>query len=102
MYAFSMDVPRPLEMYEKVLAALRESGQDKPPERLFHMAVPTDDGFRVTEIWESHEAVDRYGEQVMRPTIGRVAGAEAVAGGPPPNQEFTLLGLQLRGDRLAP
>jgi hypothetical protein len=102
MYAFSIDVPQPVEVYEKVLAALREAGQHQPDARLFHMAVPTDSGFRVTEIWESHEAVDRYGDQVMRPTIERIAGAEAVAGGPPPNQEFTVLGLQLRGDRVVP
>lgn len=102
MYAFSMEVPRPVEMYEKVLAALREGGQDAPAERLFHMAVPTDGGFRVTEVWESHEAVDRYGDEVMRPTIARIAGADAVAGGPPPNDEFPLLGLQLRGDRVVP
>jgi quinol monooxygenase YgiN len=102
MYAFSIDVPQPVEAYEKVLAALREAGQDQPPERILHLAVPTEGGFRVTEVWESHEAVDRYGDEVMRPTIERIAGAEAVAGGPPPNQEFTMLGLQLRGDRLAP
>lgn len=102
MYAFYMDVPRPVEMYEKVQAALRESGQDQPPDRVFHMAVGTDSGFRVTEVWQSHEAVDRYGEEVMRPTIERIAGAEAVAGGPPPNEEMSLLGLQLRSDRVLP
>jgi hypothetical protein len=38
----------------------------------------------------------------MRPTIARIGGAVVVARGPPPNQEFTMLGLQLRGDRVAP
>ena len=101
MYAFTIDVPQPIEMYEKVVTALRDAGQDQPPERILHLAVPTDDGFRVTEVWESHEAVDRYGDEVMRPTIERVAGADVAAGGPPPSVEFTLLGLQLRGDRLS-
>jgi hypothetical protein len=89
-------------MYEKVLTALREAGQDQPPERILHLAVPTDGGFRVTEVWESHEAVDLYGDEVMRPTIERIAGGDVVAGGPPPSQEFTLLGLQLRRDRVVP
>jgi hypothetical protein len=102
MYAFSIDVRQPVEMYEQILAALRDAGQDQPPERILHLAVLTDGGFRVTEVWESHEAVDRYGDEVMRPTIARIGGADVVAGGPPPNQEFTMLGLQLRGDRVAP
>ena len=87
-----MDVPQPVEMYEEVLAALRDSGQHQPAERLFHMAVPTGSGFRVPEIWESHDAVDRYGDEVMRPTIERIVGAEAVAGGTPPNPKLTVLG----------
>jgi hypothetical protein len=101
MYAFSVDVPMPLSMYEQVLNDLRASGKDAPPERLLHVCAATDDGFRITEIWQSHEAVDRYGDEVMRPAIAKVAGEEAVAGGPPPNQEFELRGLQLRADWVA-
>jgi hypothetical protein len=102
MYAFSMEVPRSSDMYGQVVKALRESGQHQPAERVLHLAVPTETGFRVTEIWETHEACDRYGDEVMRPTIEKVAGAEAVAGGPPPSEEFEVLGLQLRGERVAP
>ena len=102
MYAFSIDVPQPLAMYEQVLRALQESGADKPPERLLHLCVPTQNGFRVTEVWETHEAVDRYGDEVMRPTIEKVAGPDVVAAGPPESQEFELLGLSLRGERVAP
>jgi hypothetical protein len=101
MYAFHIDVPMPMAMYEQVLKDLKASGKATPPERLLHVCAATDEGFRVTEIWESHEAVDRYGEEVMRPAIAKVAGEEAVAGGPPPNQEFDVHGLQLRGDWVA-
>jgi hypothetical protein len=97
MYSFSVDVPMPLSMYEQVMKDLRASGTDAPPERLLHVCAATEEGFRITEVWESHEAVDRYGDEVMRSAIAKVAGEEAAAGGPPPNQEFDLRGLQLRG-----
>lgn len=102
MYAFSVDVPMPIEQYTAVMDDLRASGNNAPPERLLHFCTPTTEGFRITEVWESHEAVDRYGDEVIGPTIGRVAGEEALAGGPPPNQEFELAGLQVRAERLLP
>ena len=102
MYAFSVDVPMPVEQYTAVMDALKADGNNAPAERLLHFCTPTADGFRITEVWESHEAVDRYGDTVIGPTIARVVGADAVAGGPPPNQEFDLIGLQVRADRLLP
>jgi hypothetical protein len=98
MYAFHLDVPMPIALYDQVQQELKSSGKATPAERLLHICAATADGFRVTEIWESHEAVDRYGEEVMRPTIAKIAGEEAVAGGPPPNQDFDLHGLQWRGE----
>lgn len=97
MYAFNIDVPMPLSNYEQVVKALKAAGTDAPPERLLHICAATEQGFRITEVWQSHEAVDRYGEEIMRPAIAKVAGEEAVAGGPPPNQEFDVRGLQLHG-----
>ncbi len=100
MYAFQMDVPQSLARYDEVLAALKEAGQDQPADRLMHMCAATEGGFRVTEVWESHEACDRYGDEVMRPTVERVAGPEMTAGGPPPNQELAVHGLQLGAERV--
>lgn len=99
MYAFQMDVSQPLEMYDRVTAALEQSGQAQPPDRLLHMCVQIDGGFRITEVWESHEACDRYGDVVMRPTIERVAGPEVVAG-PPLSEELGLHSLRLDRDRV--
>jgi hypothetical protein len=100
MYAFQMDVPQPVDMYDRVSAALNESGNAQPAERLMHMCAATDTGFRVTEVWQSHEACDRYGDEVLRPTIDRVAGPEMTAGGPPPNQELDVRALQLGTERV--
>jgi len=91
MYAYQMDVEHPLEMWDAVHAeVLKITGNDMPDGCLMHMATATATGFRVTEVWESHEAADRYGDEVRRPIIERVAGADAVAGGPPASEELTL------------
>jgi hypothetical protein len=100
MYAFSVDVPMSIEQYAAVMKELAASGSDAPPERLLHFCTPTAEGFRLTEIWESHEAADRYGDEAVRPCVARVAGEDALGAGPPPSQEFELAGLQLRGERV--
>jgi hypothetical protein len=100
MYAFSVDVSMPIAQYAAVMNGLKESGQDATPERLVHFCTETAEGFRITEIWETHEAADRFGDEAIRPVIGRILGEEALAQGPPPNHEFELAGLQLRAERL--
>ncbi len=91
MYAYQMDVEHPLAMYDAVSAELRKmNGNDIPDGCLMHMATATATGFRITEVWESHEAADRYGDEVRRPIVERIGGADAVAGGPPPSEEIDL------------
>ena len=95
-YAFYMDVAQPVEMYEKVHEALvQRLGRELPEGCLVHLATRTDSGFRITEVWESHEAADRFGDEVMRPLIMEVSGlpAEVIDQGPPENHELDLLRL---------
>jgi hypothetical protein len=92
----------PVEHYAAVMNELKANGNGAPPQRLVHFCSPTADGFRITEVWESHEAVDKYGDEAIRPAIMKVVGEAAAAGGPPPNQEFELIGLQVGADRLLP
>jgi hypothetical protein len=103
-YAYTMDVPQPIEMYDKVRAELEKRlGRSIPEGCLLHLAVKTDTGFRVTEVWESHEAVDRFGDEVMRPIIAGVMGVpEAeLEQNPPPNQEIDLHHLEVDVQALA-
>jgi hypothetical protein len=96
MYAFQMDVQQPIEMYDRVHAELVTSlGKEVPDGCLMHMVTEIPGGFRITEAWDSHEQSDRFGDEVMRPTILRVAGEAAVAAGPPPSEELQLHNLQL-------
>ena len=53
---------------------LKASGNNAPARAAGAFCTPTAEGFRITEVWESHEAVDRYGDEVIRPAIGRRCG----------------------------
>ncbi len=78
-------------MYDKVSAEIQKRlGWATPEGCLIHMVTVTDTGFRVTEVWESHKAMDNFGDTVMRPVIETVLGAEMAAGGPPECQELKL------------
>jgi hypothetical protein len=96
-YALTMDVQQPAEMYEKVHAVVMQRlGRELPDGCLLHLATRTAGGFSVTEVWETHEAADRFGDEVLRPVISEVSGlspAEMLAQGPPPSQELDMLGL---------
>lgn len=91
MYAHQMDVEQPLAMWDAVHAEVtKKTGKDLPDGCLLHMVTATAAGFRVTEVWESHEAADRFDNEVRRPIIERIGGADAVAAGPPPSEELDL------------
>jgi hypothetical protein len=103
MYAHQMDVPQSIEMYDKVHAELVKTiGKPLPDGCLLHMITRTETGFRVTEVWDSHDTADKFGDDVLRPIIERIAGPEAVAGGPPPSQELDLHTLELGQQANAP
>lgn len=83
MYAYEMDVAMPIEDYDRVYAEIHGRPSDLAEQCLLHLVTRTDTGFRVTDVWETHQAADRWGDEVMRPTIERVFGAEMAASGPP-------------------
>jgi hypothetical protein len=87
MYAHQMDVQQPIEMYDRVRSeVVRTLGKELPDGCLMHMVTETPGGFRVTEVWESHEQSDRFGADVLRPMVLRLAGEQASAGGAPPEE----------------
>lgn len=48
------------EQYEGTVRDLEAAGMDKIPERLYHIAAPNGNGWHVTDVWESQEALDRF------------------------------------------
>ena len=57
-----------LDQYDQVIERMglapRGSG---PPGALFHWVTKTDDTLRVTDVWESREAFDRFAEEQIGP-----------------------------------
>ena len=46
--------------YDKVIKQLEESGQGHPSGRQFHAAARKGNGYLITDVWESQEALDRF------------------------------------------
>jgi hypothetical protein len=60
------------------------------PEALIsHAAGQSEEGLRLTEIWESREDFDRWIENVIQPAVGEIAG-DRVQDSPPNFVEFSL------------
>jgi hypothetical protein len=70
-YAFVQDIASSWEQYERVAATLTDP---PPPGLLLHLAGPTDEGFRVIDIWDSEEAFDRFRSQRLQPAIAALGG----------------------------
>jgi hypothetical protein len=63
-----------VDAYEQAFALIHPDGV-WPDGQLGHVAGPTDDGFRVIDVWESREAFERFEREVLAP-LG-FAGAPA-------------------------
>ncbi len=59
------------QQYEDSLVKLEEAGWGKPSARLYHVAGPTDEGFRVVDVWESPETFEEFGK-VLIPIVEEV------------------------------
>ncbi len=59
------------EQYEKALGKLDEAGWGTPEGRLYHVAGPTDNGFRVVDVWDSSETLEEFG-RVLVPIVQEV------------------------------
>jgi hypothetical protein len=57
-----------LDQYDQVMQKMGLSpGAPMPEGGLFHWVTPTDDGFRVTDVWESREQFDHFAETQIGP-----------------------------------
>lgn len=92
-YALVEDVAASWENYETFSAALAANA---PPGLIVHAAGPTDEGFRIIEVWESEEAWQRFagshagsGDAELDgiPLVFRALRPRHVIYGPPPGRE---------------
>lgn len=45
---------------------------------IVHIMSPTDDGYRVTEVWESEEHWQRFRNDILTPLLQRLVGEESL------------------------
>lgn len=88
MYGYTLHFPAPIEaylaMHEAVQGVLDEEGGAEG--LILHFACPTDQGFDLTEVWESREDLDAFNRDVFPKAMAR---AGLPTDGPrPPADEF--------------
>jgi hypothetical protein len=70
-YAFVQDVAASWEQYEQITAAFL---QPVPEGLILHLAGPTDEGFRVIDVWDSEETWQRFRAERLGPAIAALGG----------------------------
>jgi predicted short-subunit dehydrogenase-like oxidoreductase (DUF2520 family) len=65
------------EVYEGVIKDLAAEGHGNIPERLYHVAAPHGKNWHVTDVWESEEAFQKFGE-TMIPILIKNGGTPVV------------------------
>ena len=73
MYGYTMHVPAPIEAYQAIHKAVMElidehGGGDG---LVLHLAYATDQGFDLTEVWESKEQLDAFNQDVFPKALAR-------------------------------
>jgi hypothetical protein len=70
-YAFVQDIASTWEQYDRFTASLVEP---VPIGLILHVAGPTDEGFRIINVWESEEAWQRFQTERLAPAIAALGG----------------------------
>lgn len=92
MYCFVQEVTAPIEMYERMHAAVIERVGDRDIGLLVHLSRQSADGFTITEAWRSKAECDRAMAEIVMPVMRELFGDQ----GPqqaPPMTEFEPCGL---------
>ncbi len=53
------------QQYDDVIKRLDAAGAGSPQGRIFHVAFGEPDALRVSDIWDTHENFDRFGQTLM-------------------------------------
>ena len=70
-YAFVQDVSASWQQYELITAATTEP---VPGGLILHVAGPTEEGFRIINVWESEEAWQQFRGERLAPAIAALGG----------------------------
>ena len=53
------------QQYDEVIKRLNAAGAGSPQGRIFHVAFGSPDALRVSDIWDTHESFERFGQMLM-------------------------------------
>jgi hypothetical protein len=53
------------QMYDETLTRVKAAGEFPPDGMEYHVAFESGGSFRVSEIWDSREQLDKFGERLM-------------------------------------
>ncbi len=70
-YALVQDVASTWEQYERVSAPTVEP---LPEGLILHVAGPTEEGFRIIDVWETKEAWERFHAERVAPAVAALGG----------------------------
>lgn len=70
-YAFVQDVAASWDQYERVTAGLTCPA---PSGLIMHLAGPTDEGFRIIDVWDSEQAFERFKAERLQPALAALGG----------------------------
>ena len=54
-----------VKIYEGIIKGLEAAGLANVPGRLYHVAAQYENGWHVTDVWESEEAFNKFGETMV-------------------------------------
>jgi hypothetical protein len=70
-YALVQDIAASWQDYQRLDAA---TVKPVPPGLILHAAGPTDEGFRIIEIWQSQAAWESFNAERLGPAVSELAG----------------------------
>jgi hypothetical protein len=70
-YAFVQDVAASWQLYRQLTGRLVEPA---PPGLIVHVAGPTDEGFRIIDIWTSEQAWQDFQTRALAPAVAALGG----------------------------
>lgn len=70
-YAFVQDIASTWEHYERFAAATIDPSRTS---LILHVAGPTEEGFRIIEVWETERAWQRFQAERLKPAIAALGG----------------------------
>lgn len=92
MYCTIQDVTAPIELYDRVHAAVKERVGDRDIGLLVHLTREIQGGFSVIEVWRSKADYDRAMAEILVPMMRAAVGDQGAAAVPPVT-EFEPRGL---------